>query len=212
MTVHRVEVESLGALAEAMGELAEDWRDIAKECLIEALVTSGYLKAVYERTPRSSRERYAAARDGSVLRVTGRGRDGDPGSWTATLRTGWEDRLRRRGVSQDAIDRLNEYGIGNLANSLIPNGNVMDDTIFGVRTSRDSVELSISSSVPYAARIHEAEKPAEGEYWTPGRDRGWSAGGTGNRYLERPYEELQDRILERFTEAMDREMRERGLL
>lgn len=212
MTVHRVNVTSLSDLADAIGRLADDWQDIARECMVYALVQSGYLEAVYRRTPRSSRERYVSARDASALRISERGDANDPSSWVASLRSGWEDRLARKGVSRDDIDRLSEYGMGNLANSLVPNGNVRDSTIFDVRTSDTSVELSISSNVDYAARMHETDRPAEGEYWTPGRDRGWSASDTGNRFLERPYEELQDRILERFAEALDRELRERGLM
>jgi dipeptidyl-peptidase-4 len=55
---------------------------------------------------------------------------------------------------------------------------------FSFKTS-EGVEMTISSDVPYAGRMHEAEIPAEGDYWTPGNGGfGWSTTGTGNRYIE----------------------------
>lgn len=208
MTTYRVEIESLSAFAEAVNQLAEDWEDIMADCMIAALLRTGYLDEVWRRTPKSSRDRYASARDSSILQSY----TDDKGLHTK-LREGWKDKLAAKGISDAAMTRIMEYGMDRLASSLIPDGNV-DKTsdIFTIRSTGRAVELSISSSVEYAAAIHEAEKPVEGDYWEPGKKEGWSARGTGNKYLERPYEELQDRILAEFVNRFDDELRRRGLL
>lgn len=208
MTLYRVNITSLSDFAETVADLAEDWDDIMVECMIAALYNSGWLDAVWQRTPKSERARYISHHDASLLKV-GTASDG---STKTTLKSDWKNRLLKLGLTQAEVDRLDEYGLKNLAKSLIPDGNLKGDGIYDIRRSRGSVELSIGSSVSYAARVHEAERPEEGDYWTPGQDHGWSARDTGNKYLERPYEEYQDRILTEFGRLLDDELKSRGLL
>ena len=214
----RVEVTDLGELANALRRLQDEWKEIAVEALADAFLLSGFLEAVWVRTPKSSREKYASRYSSVVLKVDRRD-SSDPADWSTALRSGWADRLLREAREngtraldkrEAAVARLNEYGMERLANSLLPNG--INKSSLQVAERDGGIALILSSSVPYAARMHETDTPAEGDYWIVGRKTGWSARNTGNRYIERPYEEYQDRIVEEFGKQIDRRLRGMGLL
>ena len=217
MTVHRVIVDDLGTLSRALADLADDFDDIMEKAMRSALLLTGYFDEVWQRTPKSDRARYASNYRGVDLIVKQRGRTNDPSTWQATLPSSWDrgvmsgaDTPRERDRRSAAIQRLNEYGMERLANSILPFGR--HDRSLQVRRRSGAVELVLSSSVPYAARMHVAAKPREGEYWTPGKRTGWSAARTGNRYLELPYQQLQHKILDEFGRQVDVELHRRGLL
>lgn len=219
MSVSRVYVTDLGELASALSALADEWDSVMEKAMREALLRTGFYGAVWARTPRSDRAKYASRYKDVRLTINSRGRDDDPSTWSVSV-----DRLEEqmmRGVQgtadrdrrQRSIDRINEYGMNRLSNSILPHGHDTDgaDKNLQVRRRAGAIELVLSSSVPYAARMHEAVKPAEGEYWTPGKRTGWSAARTGNRYLDKPYEDLQDKILRQLGLRIDAELRRRGL-
>lgn len=216
MSVSRVYVNDLGELASALSRLADEWDSVMERAMREALLRTGYFGEVWRRTPKSDRGRYASQYRNVTLRITSKGSQDDPSTWKASLRSNWES-MMMRGVEgttaidrrQRSIDRINEYGMKRLANSILPKG--ASDESLQVRRRAGAIELVLSSSVPYAARMHEAVKPAEGEYWTPGKRTGWSAARTGNRYLDKPYEDLQDKILRQLGLRIDAELRRRGL-
>ena len=217
MTVHRVIVDDLGTLSRALADLADDFDDIMESAMRSALLLTGYFDEVWQRTPKSDRAKYAAKYLDIPLVVKQKGRANDPSSWDASLPSSWERRAmkgadtpRARARASASIQRLNEYGMERLANSILPFG--LHDRSLQVRRRAGAVELVLSSSVPYAARMHETAKPREGEYWTPGKKTGWSAARTGNRYLELPYQQLQHKILDEFGRQVDVELRRRGLL
>ena len=218
MTTYRVRISDPFLLSHRLRRLGTDWQTVSENALRGAMLVTGYLDAVWQRTPKSDRARYASRYKGVGLKVKQRGREGDPSSWSVELQNGWDRRVmsgaettRERDRREAAIQRLNEYGMERLANSLIPGGNPDHNTL-RVRHSSRTVSLVLASSIGYAARMHEALKPAEGDYWTPGKDRGWSASGTGNRFVEKPLEDYQDRIVEEFASQIDSELARRGLL
>ena len=202
--------------------------------MLRALSGTGYYDEVWQRTPKSSRERYASRwrAVAAHLDIGKVGTDNDPSTWEASLPSNWEkwamkspttrklgpvtfrdiEGTRARDKRQDAIARVQEYGQERLANSILPYGAEGEDRNLQVRNRQGTIELVLSSSVPYAARMHEAEKPREGEYWTPGKKTGWSAARTGNKYLEKPYRDLEDRIIEELGYQLDRELKARGLM
>ena len=217
MTVSKVYVSDLGELAKAFGKLADEWEHIAEYAMKNALLRTGYYDRVWQRTPKSDRNRYAAKYRGVDMVVKRKGKENDPSSWKTQIPRkrekavlSWAETPREHDRRARAVQRLNEYGMERLANSVLPYGR--DSKSLQVRRRQGTIELVLSSSVPYAARMHEAKKPREGEYWTPGEDSGWSASRTGNRYLDKPHEELQDKILKEFVKGVDQRLRNLGLM
>ena len=215
MTVIRVNVTDLGLLAGNLRKLAEDWEEVAEDAMKGALVDGGYLREVMIRIPKSEYARYASRLTGEVngerrrvgLTVTKAG-SADGTGWGYKLPSSW---AKRWGVDPKRAAKVRErYGHGRLQKSIVPDGN--SNQSFWVTRNGGKLAIALSSSLPYAARMHEARKPAEGDYWRPGRDDGWSTPRTGNKYLERPYIELQDKILRQFGRNVDRILRDRGLM
>ena len=155
-------------LAACLRLLSSDFADLAEDALTAAFVNGGVEMEVWRRTPKSDRAKYAERIGESNRKGTG-------------LKPGWRDR-----VTAEQADRLDSYGQTRLANSLLPDGAHTSIDVLGFRTTSEGVEMTISSDVPYAGRMHETDVPAEGDYWTPGNGGfGWSTQGTGNRYIER---------------------------
>lgn len=222
MTTYHVQIEDLNELVKGLAQLQTDWPDIAEKAMKDAMVSTKYLQEAWRRIPKSNRARYASRYAGVDLNIRKRGDPNDPSSWEVSLPSDWRKRAvqyhvrnttksgreRFTGPSIGSMDRIDRYGLGRLSNSILPR---QDATAFHVSKTANSVTLSLSSSVEYAARIHEAEKPVEGDYWTPGKTHGWTAYGTGNKFLERPFVELQDKIARQFSANIDRELQRRGL-
>lgn len=222
MTTYRVEISDPFLLAERLDKLQADWPGIAEQAMKDALVSSKYLQEAWRRTPKSNRARYASAYAGVELRIRKKGDPNNPSQWEASLPSDWRKRAveyhvkkatqsgreRFTGPTMRGMDQIDRYGLGRLSNSILPR---QDGSVFQVSRTSSSVTLSLSTSLEYAARVHEAKKPIEGDYWTPGKDHGWSAYGTGNKFLEKPYRDLQDKIAKRFAANVDRELERRGL-
>lgn len=221
MTTYRVQVESLDELSAMLGRLADGWQDIAETAMKRALVNTKYLQEAWRRTPKSNRPRYASRYAGVGLKVKQRGDANDPSGWKYGVSSRWRQQAADYSVRQAeagrkvraptarGMDRVDEYGRERLARSILPR---VDASALIVRRTQTELRLTLASSLDYAPRVYLAEKPAEGDYWTPGKDSGWSAYGTGNRFLEVPYEQLQDKILQRFAKEIDRQLKEIGLL
>lgn len=223
MTTYHVEISDPFLLSHRLEKLAEDWPDIAEKAMKDAMVGSKYLQEVWRRTPKSNMHRYASQYRGVDLEIGKEGDPNDPSTWETKLPSNWRQKAvewhvdnRTKGgrerftrPSMRSMDRIERYGRERLARSILPH---QDGSDFHVVKGTKSVILTLSSSVEYAARIHEAKKPVEGNYWTPGKTSGWSAYGTGNRFLERPYVELQDKIVKLFGRNVDKELKRRGLL
>ena len=223
MTTYRVEISDPFLLAHRLEALADDWPDIAEKAMKDALTGSKYLQEAWRRTPKSNMHRYASMYAGVDLNIDKEGDVNDPSTWETRLPSNWRQkavewhvnnktksgRERFTGPSMRGMDRIERYGRERLARSILPR---QDGSDFHVVKGTKYVMLVLSSSVEYAAKVHEAEKPAEGNYWTPGKTSGWSAYGTGSKYLERPYVQLQDKIVKLFGKNIDRELQRRGLL
>ena len=223
MTTYRVEISDPFLLAHRLEALADDWPDIAEKVMKDALVSTKYLQEVWRRTPKSNMHRYASMYAGVQLDVRKEGDPDNPATWDTRLPSNWRQkavewhvnnktksgRERFTGPSMRSMDRIERYGRERLARSILPH---QDGSDFHVVKGTKYVMLVLSSSVEYAARVHEAKKPVEGNYWTPGKTSGWSAYGTGNKYLEQPYVQMQDKIARRFGQNVDRELQRRGLL
>jgi len=156
-------------LAACLRLLSEDFADLAEDALTAAFVNGGVMEEIWKRTPKSQRAKYAER-----IGLKYNPRNGQ-------LARGWRDQ-----VTPEQAEKMDSYGQTRLANSLLPDGAHTGIDILGFRKTSDGVEMTISSDVPYAGRMHETDRPAEGEYWTPGNGGfGWSTPGTGNKYIER---------------------------
>lgn len=215
MTTITVQISDVGELSDALRRLQSDWPSVAEDAMRGALIDGGYVRDVQIRVPKSERSRYIMAYKAVQANVR-KGEAGRPETWRYSVSSRWADQMmqgvegtRARDKRAASIDRMREYGQSRLQKSLIPVGK---QDPFSVRRDSRGVSLSISSSLPYAARMHEAARPAEGDYWTPGKRGGWSTPRTGNRYLLKPYEDNQQRILREFGRNIDAILRGRGLL
>lgn len=175
-------------LAACLRLLSEDFADLAEDALTAAFVNGGVMEEMWHRIPQSERAKYAERIGESNTKGTG-------------LKRGWRDR-----VTPEQADRLDSYGMSRLRNSLLPDGAHTRIDVLGFRTTSEGVEMTISSDVPYAGRMHETEIPAEGDYWTPGNGGfGWSTTGTGNKYIESVVD--ANRMAEAMADRMNARMR-----
>ena len=216
MTTVTVTLGSMQDLAYGLHRLQSDWHSVAEDAMRGALIDGGYVRDVQNRVPKSERSRYIMTYKAVQAKVRTKGEEGKPETWRYSVSSKWADQMmkgvegtRARDKRAASIERMRSYGQSRLQKSLIPVGR---QDPFTVRREAHGVTLSISSSLPYAARMHEAAKPAEGDYWTPGKRGGWSTPRTGNRYLLKPYEDNQQRILREFGRNIDAILKGRGLL
>lgn len=187
MSEATVTVDDKG-MAACLRLLSEDFADLAEDALTAAFVNGGVMEEVWRRTPKSQRAKYAERIGESNAKGTG-------------LKRGWRDR-----VTAEQADRLDSYGQTRLANSLLPDGAHTRIDVLGFRKTSDGVEMTIASDVPYAGRMHETDRPAEGDYWTPGNGgHGWSTPGTGNKYIEGVVD--ANRMAKAMADRMDARMR-----
>lgn len=170
---------TIGGLVSSLDDLARDWPTLRSDALEGAILNSGLLDAIWMRTPKSMMQRYAS--EMGELRINSSG----------ALEKGW-----RRKMNPRLLAHVERYGQERLARSLMPNGNRPGarGTGLDIQTTPDGAVWRIRSSVGYAEKVHEARKPADGHYWTPGERGGWTTPGTGSKYLSRPAEECAGRI------------------
>jgi len=70
-----------------------------------------------------------------------------------------------------------------------------------------------NGAVEYAAYVHEARKPREGQYWNQGmygRGKGWTTHRTGNKFVQRAVESNADYIPKQTNILIDRKLSEAG--
>ena len=108
--------------------------------------------------------------------------------------------LYRRYKSGQRGDPL-KYGQQRLLKSLLRSGRGAP-TDWTVKIGRGMVTAVIGSDLDYAVRVHETRHPAEGVYYEAS-GRGWSKFGTGNRYLEKPWDDNSDRTLTQLMRNLD---------
>lgn len=209
MISYRVEVDDLHELADRWRDFSSQWSRLSRDAVVGALMSGGFVGAVAIRVPKSEMARYASqlsgeitAKDGTIKRtrvtLTSKG----------TLPKNWR---RKFGVNPVDADRVvTKYGHGALQRSLLPNGEKADP--FEVKVERGSISFCISSSLNYARRMHETERPAEGDYWVPGLDFGWSTPRTGNHYLTKAWEDTYQRVERELGRNIDKIMRDMGLI
>lgn len=175
-------------LAACLSLLSKDFADLAEDALTAAFVDGGVMEEMWHRIPQSERAKYAE-RMGVGFDKKGQ------------LARGWRDK-----VTPEQADRLDAYGMSRLRDSLLPGGAHTRIDVLGFRTTSEGVEMTISSDVPYAGRMHETEVPAEGDYWTPGNGGfGWSTPGTGSKYVEDVVD--AQRMAEAMADRMNARMR-----
>lgn len=180
-------------LSEGLNRLSGQWTRIRREALEDAILNGPLLQEIWMRTPKSSMQRYASELGGINLSVKG------------DLPRGWRKRL-----SAEDLHKVDRYGQERLAHSLMPGGTMPSQTYRGldITDHADGPSFFIRSDLDYAEKMHEAQFPREGQYWTPNSDRGgWTTKGTGNRFLERPAENCADELAEIVADHLEEALR-----
>lgn len=185
---------TIGGLCKGLDRLVAEWPNLRRDALEGAILNSGLLDSIWRRTPKSMMQRYASQLGGARINKAGQ------------LEKGW-----RRKMDPDMLAHVELYGQERLARSLMPHGNRPGQKGMGldIRTTSDGAVWRIRSSLAYAAKVHEARNPREGQYWSPAGGKGWTTPGTGNRYLSRPAEECAGRIARELAKNLSAAIEER---
>lgn len=83
--------------------------------------------------------------------------------------------------------------------------------------TQHTLSYVLGSDKSYAPFVHDATKPAEGHYWdrhstqSSGMASGWSTPRTGNKFLEKPIMENQDKVLKALDMNIQAVMRKGGV-
>lgn len=180
-------------LSDGLNRLSSQWTRIRREALEDAILNGSLLQEIWMRTPKSSMQRYASELGG--IRLSARG----------NLPKGW-----RKKMTAENLATVDRYGQERLARSLMPGGTMPSQTYRGldITDHADGPSFFIRSDLDYAEKVHEAQFPREGQYWTPNSDRGgWTTRGTGNKYLERPAEDCADELAELVADHLEEALR-----
>lgn len=198
MTVERVYVKDLGELSKAFARLADNADEIMRRAFMGALVNGQFSRELHQRVPESNPAKYASRRV-------------DPS------KSGWQSMNKelKGGELGKGYARYRQYGNQNLKRSFFQGNLNSSNPSLKVETGRypNGVGVVISSSVAYAAYVHEAIKPREGEYWngTPGTG-GWSKQGSGAHYLDLAFRASEEDIMEQFLKNLEAQLRNLGLM
>lgn len=179
-------------LSDGLNRLSNQWTRLRREALEDAILNGSLLEEIWMRTPKSMMQRYASELGGIKLTVKG------------DLPRGWRKKMNPEGLR--TVDR---YGQERLARSLMPGGTMPSQTYRGldITDHSEGVSFFIRSDLDYAERMHEAQFPREGQYWTPNGGKGWTTKGTGNKFLERPAENCADELAEIVADHLEEALR-----
>lgn len=187
MTTIEIAVQDATELAERLQGLGEEWPELRQEAMEDALVHSGVLQAIWERTPKSLWQRYASQKSGYKVGKTGR------------INPKWSTL-----VSDKDMKTISEYGRERLARSLFSG---LQGDVKGLisRNYGNETTLTIRSDVEYAGKVHEGYgMPKEGDYWPDHRDEhhGWSTAKTGIKYIEGPVDQYHEKLFEETRQCL----------
>lgn len=131
----------------------------------------------------------------------------------AIVNSGLTEKIARRTPKADKARYGPVGGREQLLRSILPAGS-QDRRLERLPkvTSDHILSYIIGTDKSYAPFVHEAVKPAEGEYWQKGADRGWTVRGTGNRFLAKPIEECNATIVKNLERLIEIQARKGGLI
>lgn len=186
-------------LARNIADFEQSWLQGSQDALTGALLFGGFMEDVILRTPQSEFMRYKARIQEAI----------------------------EQGEPHDDAERY-EYGQQRLLKSLVKSGRTAGPSDFEVIRHNRDLRLTLSSNAPYALHIHETEKPGEGEYSVKvtqtikdenGKARkisfytdGWSKRGTGNKFIEKPWDDNEEATTRQFVKNLDILLQKAGLL
>ena len=105
------------------------------------------------------------------------------------------------------------YGQQRLLKSILPSGTSAGPGDFTRLYGKGSVTVAVGSNLEYAVYVHEAVKPAEGEMYAIGtRGPGWSKPGSGNKYLDRPWDETEEATFRELERNLDAALKALGVV
>ena len=178
MTTRTLYVKTLDEATDLIREFGERKEEVLEDAMIGALVNTPFLMEIWQKTPKSERARYA---EQMGIKVNWMNR--------AKMENGWKDKiLGDASVSPETAlqryKRLEAYGNSNLAKSVLPWGQKAssDDLRSHISHEDGKISFILSSTLPYARRVHESEVPAS-NVWQPGQKKGWSVKGTSGHFI-----------------------------
>lgn len=192
----RVEVTDLGELAKAFRDLSDGIDEILVKAMMGALINGGFAEKLSDLVPESNPAKYAS-------------RQVDP-----LEDRDWQTRNKdiKGGENGKSYARYRQYGNQNLKKSFFDGLNSANPSLKAEKLN-DGVGVVVSSSVRYAPYVHEAEKPAKGEYWSgrPG-EPGWSKRGSGSHFIDEAFEQTSAEVEDQLVKNIEAQLRRLGLL
>ena len=184
-----IRCSDLSQAAAALSRLSAGWETVSRDSMVSALVLSPLLSDVWRRTPKSLMQRYA-------LRAGQRLQTRKDGSKTLARRV-WA-----QGRSTRTVQRLQTYGQQRLARALMPwRGTATASQLRQtVRRTACGCTLTLSSSLPYARRMHDRRSSLVWDGRPYGR--GWSTEGTGGGYISGPVRSDGGRVASEYARSL----------
>lgn len=211
-----IRLESFADFGDRLNAFLDQWPDIRLKALQGAIIMgkgseAGLLETIWERTPKSYRDRYIerTAKKLAEFRQT---------NCVLKLDDRWRvPRNWRKGAIDDeghmfgerARARIDRYGMERLARSLygLPEAAAggrptAESMLAGLKVESDgrSVTLTMRSDLEYARAVHDADKPAKGDWWAPGKEHGWSRKGTGAKFITGSVEDTRRLVFINFRD------------
>lgn len=186
-------IDSMADFVTGISDFQRNWNQIREDALIGALLLGGFVGGVIMRTPKSQLKRYENRKDkyryGHQRLLRSMIHEGTNGKGSKTDFT----LLHKR------IDSF-ELAFGPDAQWDVPYAIHQHES--KVPDTKRSQLVTIKAKNPKTGRMHKVEK------WTPG----WSGTRTGNKFLEKPWNENQIRTERQLIRNIDAQLKNRGLL
>ena len=189
MTIHRI--DSMADLVTGLSDFQKNWNQIRQDALVGALVNGGFVEDVIRRTPKSEYKRYQNRRDAY--------RYGQQRLLRSMVHAGIENARMDFAVLHERIDSF-EVAFGPDASWDVP---------YAIHQHESKVPDS-KRSRPYTVRVRN-EATGRMRNVTKWSD-GWSVSNTGNKYLEKPWNENEIRTQKHMMRNIDEQLKQRGLL
>lgn len=136
----------------------------------------------------------------------------------AIVNSGLYGEIWRRTPKADRARYGKGAGRNQLAKSILPAG-PSDTNLSRLPKvyTQHTLSYVLGSNLSYAPYVHDTQKPAEGHYWdrastqSSGYASGWSTPRTGNKFLEKPIRENNDKVLKALDLNIQAVMRRGGV-
>lgn len=185
-------IDSMADFVTGISDFQRNWQRFRKDALIGALLNGGFVRDVIRRTPKSEYERYKNRRDGM--------RYGQQRLLRSMIHGGMEGGTKSDfALIHERIDAF-EVAFGPDADWDVPYAIHQHES--KVPDSKRSQKITIKKLNKDTGRMKNYT------VWTDG----WSVEHTGNKFLEKPWNENQIRTERQLIRNIDAQLKDKGLL